>query len=519
METRSVVDRSTLRSQMVVAPFLLAILVLNLTSMWHKSQTIDEPEHLRFGRDVLMAPRVEANQQRMPMTAVNALADIAFERVRPNSSPRARLFIARVPTVLLSVVLGWLVFLWSRELWGTAGGVFSLGLYTISPSVLAHSRWITNDLATALFVLASLYSFIKYARSPSWRGLSVCAVLVGLAQASKQSNLLLFPVLIVLWLLARRQTRGSEAVPFSRRLGVGAARLACFAAIVVLVINASYLFKDSFAPVGAYLGSPALNGIAATLTPLSSLPLPVPRAYVDALLIGMDLNRTGLGHGPNYLLGELSQSGWWYYYLVALLFKEPLGEFLLLGLAAGSVALGFTKGRLEDVAFVVLPALLLVFFSASTAQIGIRYLLPIMPLTFVSLGRLAVDWSSQSIRRRAVIALSTAWMTASSLSYYPHYLSYFNELIGRRINMYKVLADSNVDWEQNQYYLEDYVAARPGQRISLRPEQPTTGTVIISLNKLAGVTGLPGRYAWLRRYEPVDQIAYTYLVFEIDDVK
>ena len=221
----------------------------------------------------------------------------------------------------------------------------------------------------------------------------------------------------------------------------------------------------------------------------------------------------------SYLGGQWSKNGWWYYYLVALLFKEPLGEFVLLALAAGSVTLGFAKGRLEDVTFVVLPALLLVFFSASTAQIGIRYLLPMMPLIFVCLGRLAVGWSSQSLRRRVVIGLATAWMTVTSLSYHPHYLCYFNELIGPRINNYKVLADSNVDWEQNQYYLEDYVAARPGQTISLRPEQPTTGTVIISLNKLVGVTGQPGRYAWLRHYEPVDQIAYTYFVFEIDELK
>ena len=39
------------------------------------------------------------------------------------------------------------------------------------------------------------------------------------------------------------------------------------------------------------------------------------------------------------------------------------------------------------------------------------------------------------------------WAAASSVSYHPHHMSYFNETIGPRVNGWRFLADSNPDWE------------------------------------------------------------------------
>lgn len=510
-----------LQSRWAAVPFLLAILLLNVTSMWHKSVTYDEPAHLRFGHEVLTRPQIHADFQRMPATAVNALIDMGFHKLHPTAAPDLRLFVARLPTVFFAVTLGWFVFVWSRELWGNWGGLFSLCLYTFSPSMLGHSHWITNDLTTALLVLLVLRSFIHYTQDRSLRSLILCAVLVGFAQVTKQSNLLLFPILGVLWLVARRQGVTSADVktsaPSAARFRTGAARLLCFVSIAILVINACYGFKGSFMPIGYYLDIPWLSGRAEDWSWLRILPIPVPvpEVYLQTLWIGTIFNATGEGHGPIYLLGELDQFGWWYYYLVALLFKLPLGLFVLLGLSTPAVAAGVRQGRLEDIAFVLTPLALLIFFSASSAQIGIRYLLPALPLIFVSLGRLLKNVPTQFPGERIAIAAATAWMVVSSLSYHPHYLSYFNELIGSRKNMYKVLADSNVDWGQNLYYLQKYVATHRAQSISIEPNAPATGTVIVPVNKLVGVTAPAAKFAWLRQHEPVDNIAYSYLVYEI----
>ena len=54
----------------------------------------------------------------------------------------------------------------------------------------------------------------------------------------------------------------------------------------------------------------------------------------------------------------------------------------------------------------------------------------------------------------SVLTIYTFWIIASSLSIYPHSLSYFNELVGGPLNGANHLLGSNVDWGQNLHYLQ-----------------------------------------------------------------
>ena len=101
----------------------------------------------------------------------------------------------------------------------------------------------------------------------------------------------------------------------------------------------------------------------------------------------------------------------------------------------------------------------------------------------------------------------------SVLSYFPHYLSYFNELVPDRRMAYKVLADSNLSWGQDIEYLRDYVREHPD--VVVRPRQPMAGRLVVDVNRLTGVFQRR-RLAWLRdNFEPVDRIAGSYLVFDV----
>lgn len=55
---------------------------------------------------------------------------------------------------------------------------------------------------------------------------------------------------------------------------------------------------------------------------------------------------------------------------------------------------------------------------------------------------------------QTLVCLSVCWFVASSLSLYPHSLSYFNESIGGPSNGPKHLLGSNVDWGQDLRYLQ-----------------------------------------------------------------
>lgn len=511
--------------------FILLHAGLALSSMVHQSVTYDEPAHLKFGR-ALLARQLVTDMQRMPVTALNAVPDLLLERFVPDASSRTRLFAARSVTVALSGVLAWLVFLWSKRLWGWRGGLFSLALYSLEPNLLAHARWVTNDMAASLFMLAAIVSFLRFLKDPSPRHMVISAMLTGCAQIAKHSALLLLPVFgvlaaIPLW---------AQPAPLGRarllraHVGQWSRHVAAFAVIVVLVINIGYLFQRTFTTFyrrdNISQGSRTAETASFRVTDvggepvgrLRAVPVPLPFVYVESLMLGVRLNATSTGHGPNYLLGGLSSKGWWYYFLVVLAFKLPLGLWLLLALSATDTIRRLRQGVLDDWGLMLLPAALVVLMSASTAQIGLRYVLPILPFLIVSLGRLVVAFRRRGWVYRSAVVTAVTWMAVSSLSFYPHYLSYFNELVGNRLRMHKILADSNVDWGQSDYYLDDYLSENTGRVIHVNPPTPVTGTVVVSLNDLVGVNGSREKYAWLRATgEPVRQIGYSWLVYEVGE--
>ncbi len=111
------------------------------------------------------------------------------------------------------------------------------------------------------------------------------------------------------------------------------------------------------------------------------------------------------------------------------------------------------------------------------------------------------------------IFVLSGYLVLAVLSYFPHYIPYFNELVDRRYG-YKILADSNIDWGQSKTYLTEYLERYPETQVE--PERPVAGRIVVTVNKLTGVTGDPARYAWLRDHQlPAETIAYDYLVYQV----
>ena len=110
------------------------------------------------------------------------------------------------------------------------------------------------------------------------------------------------------------------------------------------------------------------------------------------------------------------------------------------------------------------------------------------------------------------------YLIGSMLSYYPHYISYFNEFIWDRKQSYRFLADSNLDWLQNRWYLDQYLTEHPD--VQVNPHEPVAGIVVVEANFLVGVFNSEHAYSWLRNnFTPIDHIAYSYLVYSIPEEK
>jgi hypothetical protein len=548
----------------LVAVLLATVVVMGTLASRHAALTYDEPMHFRYGTNILKGNAARFVDGTMPFSALNVLPQRAAS-VLPGGAWRnalARVETGRLVTVLFSALIAWFVYKWARELYGPGAGLFSLLLYSLSPNLIAHSSLITTDAYAAGMVTLSLYCFWRYLGRGGWKLMGLTALVAGLAQLAKYSCVFIYPILGIIVVvrnssdLARlagaRDWRG-----IGRRLARFVKIAAVFALVGIAVLNAGFLFDRTFTQLGKYeMKSEAERALQARLAPIGWLPVPVPYPYLEGLDWGKLREETGRGVGSTYLFGELRDVGGFKgYYLFAYLFKEPIALQVLLVLAlvlyvARRRRFAFLSNELVLAVPVAFYAIYLNFFFG--LQIGIRHALVIFPVIYVFCGSLvapdrqlesAVATGSEGLRAQpgrrarrvalpAFLTLMVCYLAVSVLSYYPHYIPYFNELVWDRKQAYRILADSNIDWGQAVGYAKAYKAAHPEVYLEeglwrmkayrdkhmeeyLHPQFPDSGRIVVAVNDLVGI-GHPQRYKWLReRYKPVGHIAYAYLVFEI----
>ncbi len=480
----------------VPAALLVTMAGLLVASSLHKKLAYDEFDNLAYGhRFLIEGPSAEMNGQRMPVLALNAAPCLGDGcRLKILNLSEGKRLLVRLPTMAFCLATGALLYLWAGEMLGARAALLTLVLFVFQPTFLGHGKQVTSDTQSAFFLAAAAYCVWKAVRSGSngWAVATGLALAGGLA--SKFTNMLAVPIVVVLAF-----TIAAPAVPLRRRATIVV--IACLTALVG--INAAYLFDGTFQPGASYVWRSA--GFP-HLVP-SWLPIPLPRAFV----LGLDYSHLlqedqYLGRGNNYVLGELNRDGRWYAFPLMILLKTPLATFVLFALALRRLP--------RSVAWILLlPAgvVIAVFSFFVDPQLGIRYVLPAFPFLILVAGA-ATPESPRWPRLQWSLAI---WAVVSSLSYYPHFISYFNELIGRRLNAYRYLADSNLDWENHNWWIERYQRAHPELHLVVNPEGPTAGDIVVSTNQLVGVLRVD-KYRWLREnFEPVGHVAYGHLLYRI----
>ena len=335
---------------------------------------------------------------------------------------------ARMPIMVLTLVLALVVYAWGRELYSPAAGLLALTVLAFDPNILAHGCLATNDLGVTCFSTMALYAFWRWRREAGLGKAAIAGLAVGLAQISKFSAIFLFAVivitLIVDWILNR--VTQTNRRPISRPLG----HLAVISLSAAFTIWAGYGFQ---------MGK--LKGYAVPA-----------RAYLTGLQNLTHLIEDGK---TSFLLGSYSDSGWWYYFPVAFAVKTPLPTLLLIG---GSLVYVY-RGHTWRAGLLLLIAGTVYFGAAllSPFNIGYRHLLPVLPLLFIFVGQLAcIEWR-RSQKLAWATSVAVVWLVAGSLQTYPHYLTFFNELVGGPDGGYRVLLDSNLNWGQELIELKQYL--------------------------------------------------------------
>ena len=117
---------------------------------------------------------------------------------------------------------------------------------------------------------------------------------------------------------------------------------------------------------------------------LGSLPLPFATQWETWLSVQ---SHARWGHTA-YLMGQISDTGWWYYYPIAFLLKTPLSILMLIIAATISfIKKGWRRWRAEMLLWLY-PAAYALVTLFSTIAIGYRFLLVVLPFTYVFVARL-----------------------------------------------------------------------------------------------------------------------------------
>ena len=536
---------SPIGRKLLPAALLLLHLLLLISSIQQKSLTHDEPYHYQYGYNIsyFNSSRIDDEKRpffsdsKMPFSYLNVIPGQIRDLFVPPPSEREayiahirkNVLIGRYVTMIFSLLLGIYLYRWTNELYGRIAAHIVLFIYAFSPNILAHARLVTTDMYAICFITIALYYFWRFTGALNRRNAVLSAITLGIAQLTKYTALYLYPLFLLLLFIKNTprvfgfvKEKNSRGI-FESLQKAGKAFL-LFLIINLLIINTGFLFNGSLRPLKEYqFKSERFQALQQHLRILQDVPLLLPVPFIEGIDWIFHHDKTGISFGNIYLLGKIQQTnteefvGFTGYYWLAARFKLPIAIQCVL---AASLLYYCVKRKqyafLKNELFLLLPACAysLYFNFLHKTQIGIRHALVILPLLYIFSGSLFQDWPRFRRRTRFFLGALAAYFLVSVLSYHPHYLSYFNELVWDRKNAYKILADSNLDWNQNKIYLAAYLSEHP--EVTVNPSANTTGTVLVSVNDLVGVSESPETYQWLReQYEPIDHIAYSYLIFEI----
>lgn len=515
-------------STLIVSLILGAFFILSLTLAWQEAATFDEKAHVPAAYSYVRYGDMRLNPEHPPLLKnLSGLPLLFMDITFPVESDEWRfgvneqwvlgerfifesgndadmiMFWSRVPIILVALLLGALVYRWTKELAGTVAGLFALLLYAADPNIIAHGHYVTTDLGIAAGLFLAFYFFVRFLRKPTAGNTILFGVFLGIAQLIKFSAALIFPyfgLIVLIYALSRPKAdtiRDSRAVFLARQflgyaLRYAGAILVCLALIwttyavntihepgVKMVETAKDFFPQDNEPARFAIGTVSFFSD-------SAIGKPVAQYFLGSFKV---FSRVA-GGNTHFFMGDVSADANPWYFPVVFLLKETLPFLFLLvfGLLYTLYRIGrafkdktvrtpwnvFAHSFQSHIAqytmfgFVALYAFISI---TSNLNIGFRHLFPILPFLYVLVAKTVFDFARRSgfqgeLATRAAIAAVAFWIFAIPVLAYPSYLSYFNEAAGGPKEGYRYVTDSNYDWGQDLkrlgIFVEEFNACKAG---------------------------------------------------------
>ena len=412
---------------------------------------------------------------------------------------------SRIGPILITLLAIFFVYFFAKEIIGRWWAFFPAFLFGFSPIVLAHGHYVTTDIGETLAVMLFIYALLKFLFEQSRKNLIWAGLAFGFAQAVKFSSILLIPYLFIIagvfYFLKRKEARMAKYL-----LNAVLIIFIGYAAIVYplyLLTTWNYPLEKQVIDTQALIQNFKIKQLADLNIWMAGNN--VLRPFGEYLLGVLMVLQRSAGGNSAYFFGELSSHGWWYYFPLVYLMKEPLPILamvfigLMLGfwrITAAFAGLRYKIGlipvkfreylnvRFTEFSFLVFIAIYWFSSIASPLNIGVRHILPTLPFIYILASGAIKNWFlSQPYQipfnawettenfihsvlsfwvKTFILSALAVWLIAETTIAAPYFLSYFNEFSGWRENGFYYVTDSNFDWGQDLKRLQKWVQVNIG---------------------------------------------------------
>ncbi len=584
-----------------IPPLLLIILMGSLAffSMKEDSATMDELSHIPAGYSYLSQKDYRINPEHPPLIKdISALPLLTLKLNFPKDCPCWKrgineqwwfgneflfksgndadkiIFLARLPMIIILIILGILIFIFAEEFFNYKVALLSLLFFAFSPNFIAHGRLVTTDVGASLGVVLATLFWIKFLKNPTVKNIILAGISFGIALLLKFSSILLVPffgIITLLYIFLFSEKKIKSLLKNIFRYLIFSLLIALIA--IIFLIWPIYQFHILNYPKEKQLKDTQWLLLSNPWKPLKNLcikmiSIPFMRPFAHYLLgLLMATQRVASGNTV-YFMGMVSASGWWYYFPIVYILKVPLAFHILTLISLFLMVLfiqkpfwkkpflrvyWWIKNHFVETAMLLFLAIYWITSISGNLNIGVRHILPTFPFLYI-LVSLGIVKGTKEIKNAfikkiflAFVGILLIWYTFSSLSAFPYYLSYFNELGGGIDKGYQFVVDSNYDWGQDlkrlkswvkenninkiyvdyfgggdvKYYLGD--KWRPWKGTNPPTQFPKGNYLAVSATLLQGGRGNPtpdfnqptGYYRWLDKYKVVARAGTSIFIYYI----